>query len=745
MKRVLVLVPGLLFLLSATAQFNVRGKVTGKDTGLPLEEATVTIKGKETHTHTGNDGRFRIKVNTLPDTLIVTHIGYDAFEFVVTDQETEFTVGLVPVPVQLSQVVVSDSRRAIRQVMQVDLKTNPVNSAQDLLRKVPGLFISQHAGGGKAEQLFLRGFDIDHGTDVRITADGLPVNMVSHAHGQGYADLHFLIPETIRDIDFGKGSYYADQGDFATAGYVNFTTLDRPEQNLFKVEGGQISSFRTVGMFNLFNRQSEENNSNAYIAGEYNYTNGPFEAPQNFNRVNLFGKYNASFGARNSISVLASSFNSKWDASGQIPDRAVKQGLISRWGAIDPTEGGNTSRTNIALKYRNRISDSEDWQTNFYYSKYDFSLFSNFTFWLNDPVNGDQIHQSESRKIYGMDNRYTKYIRGDRSEWTLTGGFGFRHDMVRDIQLSHTGQRETVYEYMARGDVDQTNISGYASADWRSGKWKVSPGLRVDHFIFNYADKLEPAYKTLAEQKTALSPKLNIVYSPTGNLQAYVKTGIGFHSNDSRVVVKNMDERTLPATYGADLGIIFRPIPELIIHPAIWHLEMQQEFVYVGDEAVVEPSGRTRRMGADLGLRYQPAKWIYLDADISYARPRAIDELKGADYIPLAPELTSTGGVSVQPFRSFTANLRYRYMKDRPANEDNSIKAEGYFVNDLLLNYSRKRWELGLQIENLFDVEWREAQFDTETRMYNEPAPVSEICYTPGVPFFARVKFSILF
>ncbi len=736
---------GAVLLNPASAQQVIRGKVLSRETSEPLEEATIQLKSSGLHSHSAADGRYTIAVNGFPDTLLVSHIGFETMELVVTDAGQEWTSRLLPAPVQLSQVQVSDARRAIRQIMQIDLRTHPVNSAQDLLRKVPGLFIGQHAGGGKAEQIFLRGFDVDHGTDVRITTDGMPVNMVSHAHGQGYADLHFLIPETVKDIDFGKGSYYVDQGDFATAGYVNLSSLDRLERNQVKVEGGQFGTFRTVALLKLLDDQEENKNQSAYIAGEYYLTNGPFDAPQNFNRLNLFAKYTAQLNPRSNLSIQASTFQSKWDASGQIPERAVTEGLISRWGSIDPTEGGNTSRTNIALKYRYRIADNENWTSSFYFSDYKFDLWSNFTFYLHDPEHGDQIHQSEKRKIYGMDHRYTKQVFGESSDLTLVAGLGMRYDAVRDIFLQHTAQRDSLFDMLAQGNIDETNLNAYVGLEWQRGKWRISPGIRADHFIFQYDDQLTPGYQTLSQEKTAFSPKLNIVHTAGSRLQAYLKTGMGFHSNDTRVVVAQRGVDVLPATYGADLGIIYKPIPRLLIQPAVWFLRMQQEFVYVGDEAVVEPSGRTSRLGADLGIRYQPLSWLYLDADISYAHARSLDEPKEANRIPLAPVLTSTGGLSLKPYKNLSLNWRYRYMKDRPANEDNTVIAKGYFVNDLLLTYTRRNWEIGCQIENLFNTNWREAQFDTETRLKNEPAPVSEICYTPGTPFFARLKGSIFF
>ena len=644
--------------------------------------------------------------------------------------------------VHLSKIVIhnTDFRK---QIMSVDLKKAPVNSAQDLLRKVPGLFIAQHAGGGKAEQIFLRGFDNDHGTDISVSADGIPVNIVSHAHGQGYADLHFLIPETIKDIDFGKGSYYADKGDFNTSGYVNFTTFDKLEKNLFKLEGGSFNTFRAVTMINLLNKEADE--KNFYVASEFNYSDGPFDIKQNFNRINVLAKYSQWIDSKHYISVLGSTFSSGWNASGQIPERAVEQGLISRWGSIDPTEGGSTSRTNFAVNYRYLPSEDEEISSNLFYYKYDFNLFSNFTFFLNDPDFGDEIEQTDNRSIYGFDNKYIRRFNLDDSKITWTSGIGLRFDDIKDLQISHVFQRDLLLDRLSDVSATEANIHGYTNLDWRIGKWTINPAVRVDHFIFSLHDRLDNLPAAQDAAATRISPKLNISFAQNDNVQWYVKSGFGFHSNDVRVVVAQDGKDILPYSFGTDLGLILRPIENMIIQPALWHMYLQQEFVYVGDEAVVEPSGKTRRLGVDLSLRYQPFSWLYIDGDINYAHARAIEEPKGEDYIPLVPALTSTGGVAVKLPSGFSANLRYRYMDSKPAIEDNSIKAKGYFVNDLVLAYGKNSWEVNLQMQNIFDTKWNEAQFETETRLRNEPSSVSELCFTPGTPLALKVGLSYKF
>ncbi|MCL1933092.1 MAG: TonB-dependent receptor [Candidatus Azobacteroides sp.] len=724
------------------AQQTIGGIVSDSRTGEALENVIVLLKKADIHFHTLQDGSFILKTTVLPDSLFVSIMGYEQAVYAVDDNHLSFNIRLDRHAIELAQINVT-SQRLPTEVMSVDLKMNPVNTAQDLLRKVPGLFIAQHAGGGKAEQIFLRGFDDDHGTDIAVSVDGMPVNMVSHAHGQGYADLHFVIPETVKDIDFGKGAYYADYGDFDTGGYVNLETYDKIDNSSVKVEGGAFNTVRTMGIFNMLNENSSQNRRNMYLAGEYGYTDGPFDINQNFNRLNLFLKYNEWLNDRSYFNIQASTFNSKWNASGQIPERAVNEGLISRWGSIDSTEGGNTGRTNVLINYKDLLSDNETWESLFFYTRYQFRLYSDFTFFLNDPVNGDEIEQKESRNIYGMMNQYAKNFHFENSRLTWKSGFGFRYDDIGDIELNHVYHRNTLLNRISLASINETHLYGYTSGEWQSGKWKINPAVRLDYFIFGMDDKLTDEIEQDVI-KARLSPKLNVFYNFNEKYQVFLKSGMGFHSNDTRVVIAQKGKNILPYSIGGDLGAALKPFPNLLIQPVLWYLFLQQEFVYVGDEAVVEPSGRSRRYGMDLSFKYQPLSRFYVDADFNYARPRFIDEPKGENYVPLAPIFTATGGISVKLDSGFSASLRYRYMADRAGNEDYSATAKGYFVNDLTMAYTLKKWELSVQIQNLFNVKWNEAQFYTETRLQNEINPISDICFTPGYPFFLKtgIKFS---
>jgi len=310
----------LVFLLLSSYSFaqNIQGKITD-NVKTPIIDAYIYTNKGDKHTHSDKLGQFTLEDIKTGDTLVITYLGFQTIERVLEAKDFEHTLSfsMKEAFFDLEQISISNSVKSVNKIATIDLKVTPVNSSQEILRKVPGLFIGQHAGGGKAEQIFLRGFDIDHGTDITIAVDGMPVNMVSHAHGQGYADLHFLIPETIDNIDFGKGPYYSDKGNFNTAGYVEFKTKDKIESSSIGLEYGQFNTSRIFGLIDLLTTEKH----NAYVATEYLLTDGPVDSPQDFNRINLMGKYTGEFNNNDRFSVLLSHFQSKWTASGQIPQR----------------------------------------------------------------------------------------------------------------------------------------------------------------------------------------------------------------------------------------------------------------------------------------------------------------------------------------------------------------------------------------------------------------------------------------
>jgi outer membrane receptor protein involved in Fe transport len=766
----------------------IHGKITDAETGRGVAGVNVVLSGTIHGASTNTEGEFEI--SGLPAgnyRVLVSHLSYKTSEQVVevaAGQSIGVEFQLQPGAIDLSTVLVEGERSysaaSSHGVRKFDLQIRPNRSAQDMLQLAPGLVIAQHAGGGKAEQIFLRGFDADHGTDVAISADGIPVNMVSHGHGQGYADLHFLIPEVVEAIDVFKGPYFARFGNLSTAGSVAFRTKEHIDGNLVKVEGGEFDTRRLTTLFQI---PSGGDHQNVYFAGQFYDTDGPVLSEQNFQRFNLFGKFHTHVGQTSKLAFSFGSFGSAWDASGQIPQRAVASGLIDRFGSIDDFEGGTTGRQNINLVYTTGEGSDNEFMIQSYYSRYNFKLFSNFTFFLNDPINGDMIEQTDNRNIVGLNSEY-KFRRffGSRLAITTVGG-GFRGDDMR-VQLWHSPDRVR-QQLNVDADIAERNLYLWVEEELvLNPMLRVQLGLRGDYFTFNVEDRLdleagaELPHASGYVQKSLLSPKFNLVFSPLSSTDFYLNAGSSFHSNDARDVViaqriseverslrrkglsdeeidaelaaRNFDPEqrgieTLPRAIGAELGMRTHLSKRVIVGVAAWWLQLEEELVFIGDEGATEISGKTRRIGLDLEGRVQLLPWLWADADLNLSRGTSVDEPNDADEIPLAPRLTSTGGLTAIHPSGFEGSLRYRHIGDRPANEFDTVTAEGYSVVNLSLGYRFGRTKVFANIENLLDTEWNEAQFDTESRLQNESAPVSEIHFTPGNPRNVQLGVSLGF
>lgn len=681
--------------------------------------------------------------------IYVSGIGYEKEEFDLNFVKKEKDFGYIflnPKVVSIAEVQLKNSvkNNIFQTISDLDIHLRPINNSQEILRSVPGLFIGQHAGGGKAEQLFIRGFDVDHGTDVSLSVDGIPVNMVSHAHGQGYADLHFVIPEFIDKVNFDKGPYFAEKGNFTTAGFVDFKTKDFLENNFAKLELGQFKTYRGVLGLNLLKNNKEIKDQSLFLATEAYFTDGYFESPQDFNRFNGMLKYHGKLNDNNFLTAYFSGLSSKWNASGQIPDRAIENGTIGWFGAIDDNEGGKTSRYNFTANMKSYLNNGGKFTNQIFYSKYKFELYSNFTFFLNDPINGDQIRQKEDRNLYGFNSTYEKSTKifGLKSE--TVAGIQLRYDDVNDLELSRTKDRNITTEQLKFGDVDEVDWGAFWSQKIALNQnFDITPSIRFDYFNNRYNDKL--LNQKLKSNSNIFSPKLRMNYRFNENVQLYSYFGKGFHSNDTRVAVVENGKKVLPPALGADFGGVFKIGKKLILQSAVWYLWLDQEFVYVGDEAVVEEGGKTERMGIDITARYEIYQNWFADFNLSIAKPRSLNVPADENLIPLAPKLVSTGGITYRKEMGFNGSLRYRLMGDRPANEDNSVVAKGYFVWDGTVNYTTQKWELGVSVHNIFNVKWKETQFDTESRLYNESQSISEIHFTPGTPFFSKLSFTYFF
>jgi len=688
-----------------------------------------------------------------------------------TENDTESTDDVV----QLKKILVEGDRAystaSSKSIREFDLNVRPMQTAQDMLQLAPGLVVTQHAGGGKAEQIFLRGFDADHGTDVAISTDGIPVNMVSHGHGQGYADLHYVIPELVESIDLFKGPYFARHGNFSTAGSIMFRTKDYIDENMVKIEGGEFNTQKVTGLFQV---PGSGEHQSAYFGAQFYNTDGPVESEQNFQRSNLFGKFHTHLNETNKLAFSVNAFSSAWDASGQIPQRAVDSELITRFGTIDDLEGGQTGRQNFNLIYTAIGEDSSQFFIQPYFSRYNFKLFSNFTFFLDDPENGDMIEQTDDRTLLGLNTEY-QFKRSIRSmQSTTTFGGGFRSDDIA-VSLWHSPNRRRLTRRVDSGIIERNLFLWVQEELVVNPKLRLQLGLRGDYFTFNvedHLDALSDASITLPHasgyaQEAMLNPKFNLVYSPLRSTDIFLNFGTGFHSNDARDVVieqtisdlervfsrqglneaeinerlvqLNFDSehsgiRTLPRALGAEIGTRHQFWNRLSIGIAGWWLELDEELVFVGDAGETEVSGKSRRIGIDIEGRAQIFSWLWIDTDVNLSSGKFVDEPSDVNEIPLAPRITSTGGLTAAHPSGFGANLRYRHIGDRPANEDSSVTAEGHTLVNIGLSYAFGPFKYFATVENLFDVDWNEAQFDTESRLVDETEPVSEIHFTPGNP-----------
>ncbi len=707
----------------------------------------VTLINDNKYSITNGLGEFVLTDVHLGDSIYIERQGYKK-RTVLIDNESYFeknvTFQLFENTTEISEIQVTGNKTQLTQTANINLTLQPVRSAQELLTLVPGLFVAQHAGGGKAEQLFLRGFDIDHGTDIALSLDGMPVNMVSHAHGQGYADFHFVMPEVVDKINFEKGPYDVTKGNLATAGSVDFQTKEQLKNSFASLEYGMFQHKKITAGIKLLENQR----SNAYFTADYFQTDNYFNSPQDFKRINLYGKYSGIISPNFKLNISASTFQSSWNASGQIPERAVANHSISRFGAIDNTEGGNTSRTNVQLGVVQKINSSSTLKSDFFVSAYDFSLFSNFTFFLEDSINGDQIHQYESRKVYGGKTEYKKTISlKNNAIFNFTGGGGFRYDDINSIGLAQTTGRTVLRNQIQLGDINEANIFAYISGKLEIKRFVINAALRGDNISFYYNNLKDSVYQPKSISQAVLLPKVSLLFNANENVQLYLKSGIGYHSNDARVLLTsdNLDKKALPLAYGTDLGTSWKITRNLLFTGALWYLFSEQEFVYVGDAGVVEPSGRSQRIGFDAGLTFQPYKWLFLYSNLNYSHARSFDEPKGQDFIPLAPVFTSDGKIQLNFKKGIFTTFAYRYLGDRAAIEDNSVTAKGYFVNDFTVGYQRRSFVITAIVNNVFNVQWNETQFLTESRLKDEPQPVTEIHFTPGTPFSCRLQVKFLF
>ncbi|RFM32946.1 TonB-dependent receptor [Chitinophaga silvisoli] len=740
--------------VNAQTTTQIRGIVTDNTDQKHIPGATVVIVETGLHAGsanihgvvTGETGEFTIaNVASGEYMLKVTSTGYEALTKkikVIAGNGNTYNISLKPDLLNLSEITVSaaTTRPGENKMDLLAMQLQPVKSAQDLLRTVPGLFIAQHAGGGKAEQIFVRGTDNDHGTDFAIFFDDIPVNMPSHAHGQGYADMHFMIPEVVGRASFFKGPYDAGLGDFSISGAAQFQSLYKLDRNVAKVEYGRYNSPRGLVMLH----SPEWRNQNAYIAADYSYNDGYFIHKLHFKRLNLFGRYNVQLSPATDLSVTASGFNSSWDASGQLPLRAINAGKLNRYGSIDPSEGGSTSRVNLSIKTSTKLGTNGTFNNMLYYTKNNFSLYSDFTFFMTDTIHGDEIRQWEARDLFGYKGTYKRFDSIGHTALQTEVGLTTRTDLP-DNGRDHVEQR-VLLSVDAVNTAQITNYSFYIKENWQfHPRWHMQLGLRNDLFDFNFQDKLDKSNDG-SKVVYRFNPKLHLYYDMSGNVTLYAKAGTGFHSNFIQAVVsKEQPANPVPTSYGGDLGTNFKIGQRALFSITGWMLYVGSEYRFVADDGSFEEIGNARKIGMDASIRYQLSNALWADVNLNYAHGVLRDAPKDANQLPLHPKWNSTGGLTYRHPSGLNASLRYRYMGERPATEDGSVQSASYFITDAVVKFTHPRYEIGIYAENLFNTQWAEAQFYDESKLKGEAEPVYDFHITPGTPLFIKGSLSVYF
>ena len=584
------------------------------------------------------------------------------------------------------------------------IEARPILRPGEVLEYVPGLVVTQHSGEGKANQFFLRGFNLDHGTDFATSVAGVPVNMPTHAHGQGYSDLNFLIPELIQRIDYKKGPYFAQEGNFSSAGAAHFHYYSTLPQGIASVSLGSFKYQRVLLA-----------DSHALAHGDLLYAfegmgnNGPWEVASNYGKQNGVLRY--SFGAANDRHILtAMAYQGRWTSTDQIPQRAVDSGQIGRFGSLDATDGGNSQRYSLSYEGRKTYSDGE-FQLNAYAMRYRLQLFSNFTYALNNAANGDQFEQADRRSVFGIAPTWLHTGKIGDMDSSVKAGLSLRRDNIGAVGLFNTTARERT-STVRQDKVNETAMGAFAEHSLQWNDWLRSVlGLRYDRYTFNTESDLAANSGNVGAGKT--SPKARLIFGPFEHTEFFAAAGFGFHTNDGRGVTSRIDPNTGAAVQpapaivrskGQELGVRTEAITNLQSSLSLWRLSLDSELVFVGDAGTTEASRPSRRQGIEWSNRYIPRPWLILEADFSASRAKFRDDDPAGNLIPGSIDRVATFGASVDSLGPWSGAVSMRYFGPRPLIEDGSVKSMSTLLWNLRAGYRiDKKTRLSFDVLNLFN------------------------------------------
>jgi outer membrane receptor protein involved in Fe transport len=672
-------------------------------------------------------------------------------------QQQTAAVQLEPVTVQgnYNNSVGSSDAASQGSVTAKLIESRPTLRPAEVLEFVPGVIVTQHSGDGKANQYFLRGFNLDHGTDFASFVAGMPVNMPTHAHGHGYSDLNWLIPELVNRIAYKKGPYFADEGDFASAGAAHISLFDALPQGIASLTLGEHRYERA-----LIANSSPLGGGNLLYAIEAAHNNGPWENPEKFHRLNGVLRY--SFGEADARSAItAMGYSAGWNSTDQIPQRAVDAGFVGRFGAIDPSDGGRTARYSLSYEFDRRLADGA-FKLNAYAMQSRLDLYSNFTFFQEHPIdldlaetNGDQFEQAEHRRVFGVATSRSWNMNIGGRDSTTTIGAQVRHDRLDPVGLYSTFAREraaTTQESVVR----ETSVGVYAENATQWTPWLRSViGLRGDRFDFKVASSIEA--NSGSRHASIASPKLSLIFGPWAKTELFANVGTGFHSNDARGTTATVAAKdpTGPAiepvnplvrSKGGELGLRTEIVPRLQSSLSLWALKLDSELLFVGDAGETEPSRASKRYGIEWNNHYLATPWLLLDADLAYSHARFTEPDPGdaalGDHIPGSIQTVVSLGATVTDLGPWFGQFQLRYFGPRALEENNEQRSKATTLAYLRAGYKiNKNIKLALDVFNLFNRQGSDIDYYYASRLKGEPAEgVNDIHFHPVEPRSFRLS-----
>ena len=622
------------------------------------------------------------------------------------------------------------------------LALRPVSRPAELLEFIPGLIATQHSGEGKGNQYFLRGFNLDHGTDLALRVDGLPVNMPSHAHGQGYADINFLLPEMVESLSYRKGPYYAEIGDFGTAGSSEFHYANSLERPVVSVTTGEYNFQRVFAGGSVFIADGQ-----LTVAGAHTGYDGPWTLDQALDKSNALIKFHKDT-QQGDWSITGMGYENSWNSSDQIPLRVVSQNLLGNYDTVDNTDGGDTHRYSVSLK-SNYTNDLGTFSLSAYAIDYDLALFSNFTYFLEDPVRGDQFEQSEQRHVLGFDASFKHNTSLFDFPTAITLGLQNRFDSS-SLGLYKT-QTRARHSITREDDIRQSLTSLYGAAKLQlTNNLRSTLAVRIDRLDYSVDSIL--AVNSGEGNASLVSPKASVAYSLSHATELFLSAGLGFHSNDVRGATTLIDPSSgdpaqkvdpLAKARSVEAGIRTAIIPRTQIAISAFSLALDSELVYVGDAGTTEALGGSRRQGIELGVLYSPAPWLLIDADLTATKGRFNNGASGK-HIPNSVARTAALGVTISPAQKWNAGLRLRYLGSAPLIEDDTVRADSTIMLNAQASYQiSDNVTLSLEAFNLTDSRDNDITYFYESQLKTEVQPLEDYHFHPVEPRSFRLTLDV--